>query len=158
MLGGLLNRLRGGLFGEIMAAIYQATGWKAARWLSQQRTQIMRSIWAVPTGALMAWQAGTPWWMAAILAVSSFAGVAMFGNGQYLQDVPLSVSPDWLGLARNSLASVPVVAFNPVMFALYASSGMVHAALYWLGFRIAGNSQAGEVIVGAVSWAIIINS
>lgn len=155
--GGLLNRLRGGLFGELMAAVYSATGWRWARWLSQQRTQIMRAIWAIPTGALMAWQAGAPWWMAGVLAVSNFAGVAMFGNGQYLVDGPLRRSPDWLGLARNSIAAVPVVAFDPVMFGVYAASGAAHAALYWLGFRVARNSQAGEIIVGAASWAIIIN-
>lgn len=144
-IGAGLYRLRGGLWRDLWA---RETWWTG--------TQAMRALWAIPTAALMVWASGGPLWLLAPLAVSNFAGLALFGNGQYLADVPLRRAPDWLGLARNALAAIPVVAFSPVLFGAYAASGMTHAALYWLGFRAGGNSTHGEMIVGAVSWAIIV--
>ena len=97
-----------------------------------------------------------PWWFAIPLTITNFAALAMFGTGQYLPDVPLRRSPDWLGLARNSLASVLLVLYSPIMFTAYAISGACHALFYWLGHRTGNDSRAGECIVGAVSWSIIV--
>lgn len=141
LLGALAYRLRGGWLNDLM-------GWG-------QKTQLSRLAWAIPTACLMTEMAHAPWWFALPLTITNFAALAMFGTGQYLQDVPLRQSPDWLGLARNSLAAVPLVLYSPAMFAAYAISGAAHALFYWLGHRTGHGSQAGELIVGAVSWSII---
>ncbi|NBW13547.1 MAG: hypothetical protein EBR82_36630 [Caulobacteraceae bacterium] len=142
LVGALLYRLRGGWLNDLV-------GWG-------QKTQFSRLAWAIPTAALMTWESGAPWWFAIVLTVTNFASLAMFGTGQYLQDVPLRREPDWLGLARNSLAAVPLVLYSPIMFAAYAGIGLLHALFYWLGHRTGYNSQAGECIVGAVAWFVIV--
>lgn len=142
LIGALAYRLRGGWLNDLM-------GWG-------QKTQLSRLAWAIPTACLMTEMSHAPWWFALPLTITNFAALAMFGTGQYLQDVPLRQSPDWLGLARNSLAAVPLVLYSPIMFAAYAISGAMHALFYWLGHRTGHGSQAGELIVGAVSWSIIV--
>ena len=141
LIGALLYRLRGGVLKD---------------WFPGFGTQASRLVWAAPTAALMTEMSHSPWWFAIPLTITNFAALAMFGTGQYLQDVPLKVQPDWLGLARNSLASVLLVLYSPVMFAVYAASGMFHAAMYWLGHRTGYDSRAGEAIVGAASWSAIV--
>lgn len=139
--GGLLYRLRGGWLNDL-------AGWG-------QKTQRSRLAWAIPTALLMTFVAEAPWWMAIILTLSNWGALALFGTGQYLGDVPLRRTPDWLGLARNALASVFIVLYAPLMFVAYTVSGASHALLYWIGHRIGYSSQGGEFIVGAVSWTII---
>lgn len=141
LIGALLYRLRGGWLNDLV-------GWG-------QKTQLSRLAWAIPTAALMTEMSHAPWWFALPLIVTNWASLAMFGTGQYLQDVPLRQSPDWLGIARNALASVPLVLYSPVMFIAYVAVGGLHALLYWLGHRTGHGSQAGECIVGGVSWVAI---
>lgn len=77
-IGGLLNRLRGGLFSNLARRI----GWT---WAGQQRTTTMRLIWAVPTGVYLWWLIGAgTWWLLPALVVSCFAGYAMLGHGGHM--------------------------------------------------------------------------
>lgn len=138
--GALAYRLRGGWFSQLSGL--------------RQKTQLMRLIWAAPTAAFTTWAIGGPWWMFPILTVSIFTAQALFGTGQYLRDVPLQL-PDLLGFYRNALAMLPVVAFDPLLFAAYAAFGGIHAGLYWLGFRLGGDGDYGDVMLGAGSWLII---
>lgn len=144
IIGGLLYRLRGGWLNDLV-------GWG-------QKTQRSRLAWAIPTACLMTYCSGSPWWMALILTLTNWGALALFGTGQYLQDVPIRREPDWLGLARNALASVFLVLYAPLMFVAYTISGAGHALFYWTGHRLGYSSQGGEVIVGAVSGAIIVLS
>lgn len=141
LIGAILYRLRGGVLKD---------------WFPGFGTQASRLAWAIPTGCLMTYCAAAPWWMAIILTLTNWGALALFGTGQYLQDVPLRREPDWLGLARNALASVFLVLYAPWMFVAYTLSGACHALFYWLGHRTGYSSQAGECIVGGVSWAVII--
>jgi len=144
LIGGILYRLRGGVLKDLWPRIFG--------------TELSRLAWAIPTACLMTETIHAPWWFAAPLSLTNFAALAMFGTGQYLQDVPLRKTPDWLGLARNSLAAIPTVLYGWPLFILYALSGATHAILYWLGHRTSYGSKAGEFFVGAVSWAVIIGS
>lgn len=141
VLGSLFYRLRGGWFSQL-------SGWK-------QKTQLMRMLWAVPTASLTVWASGAPIWVLPLLVVTVFTAQALFGTGQYLRDVPLAL-PDLLGFYRNALAMLPMVAFEPLLFAAYAAFGGIHAGLYWLGFRLGGDGDYGDVMLGAGSWALII--
>lgn len=143
LIGALLYRLRGGWLKDLVAPF-------------KIGTQVSRLVWAIPTAALMTEISHAPWWFALPLIVTNFTALALFGTGQYLKDVPLYATPDWLGLARNSLASILLVLYSPVMFAAYALSGACHALFYWLGHRTGYDSRAGECIVGAVSWSVIV--
>lgn len=141
VLGSLAYRLRGGWFSQL-------SGWK-------QKTQLMRLIWALPTSSLIVWLSGVPVWMLPILLVSIFTAQALFGTGQYLRDVPLAL-PDLLGFYRNALAMLPMFYFEPLLFAAYAVFGGLHAGLYWLGFRLGGNGDYGDVMLGGGAWALIV--
>ena len=141
LIGAILYRLRGGVLKD---------------WFPGFGTQASRLVWAVPTAFLMVEMAHAPWWFAMPLIVTNFTALALFGTGQYLDNSKLHVKFDWLGLARNSLASVLLVLYSPVMFAAYAISGACHALFYWLGHRTGYDSRAGECIVGAVSWSVIV--
>lgn len=79
IIGGLLNRLRGGLFSNLARRI----GWT---WATKQRTTTMRLIWAVPTGAFIWWLTvgTTNWWLLPALVASCFAGYAMLGHGGHM--------------------------------------------------------------------------
>jgi hypothetical protein len=143
IIGALLYRLRGGWLKDLVAPF-------------KIGTQVSRLVWAIPTACLMTEMAHAPWWIALPMTVSNFAAIALFGTGQYLQDVSLRRTPDWLGLARNSLAAVPIVLYSLPMFAAYAIVGAAHSTLYWLGHRTGYDSRAGECIVGAVSWSVIV--
>lgn len=70
IVGGILYRLRGGWFSIL-------TGWK-------QKTQLMRAIWSVPTGFLLYFLAGGPWYLAPLLIVSVFASMALYGHGAHM--------------------------------------------------------------------------
>lgn len=142
LIGALAYRLRGGWLKDIVAPF-------------KIGTQVSRLVWAIPTAALMTEMSNAPWWLMAPLIVTNWASLALFGTGQYLQDVPLRTTPDWLGLARNALAAVPVVLYSGPLFIAYTLVGATHALLYWLGHRTGHGSQAGECIVGGVSWVAI---
>ena len=149
LVGALLYRIRGGWFSNISRAV----GWE---WGGKQRTQTMRAIWAVPTAALVTWSIGGPLWLFPVLIASLFTAQALFGTGQYLRDVRLEL-PDLLGFYRNALAMLPAFYWAPELFAAYAIFGALHAGLYWLGFRLGGDGNYGDVMLGAGSWVIIIN-
>ena len=62
-----------------------------------------------------------------------------------------------IGLARNLVAVLPVVAIAPVAVAIYAASGALHGPLYWAGWRIRGGGiQVAELLVGALSWTTLL--
>jgi hypothetical protein len=145
-----------GIAALIGAILYRARGGVLKDWFPGFGTQASRLVWAVPTAALMTEMAHAPWWFALPLIVTNFTALALFGTGQYLRDVPLYATPDWLGLARNSLAAVPLVLYSFPMFAAYAISGACHALFYWLGHRTGYDSRAGECITGAISWSVIV--
>jgi hypothetical protein len=139
--GGTLYRLRGGVLKDWFPKVFG--------------TQLSRLAWALPTAALMTWASGAPWWMVLPLTASNHASLDLFGTGQYLDDQKPEF-PDWTGFARLTLAAVPVVVVSPLMFFVYAISGAFHSWLYWAGFRIGGNSQTSEIIIGAIAWPIIV--
>jgi hypothetical protein len=70
IVGGVLYRLRGGWFSIL-------TGWR-------QKTQLMRAMWSVPTGLLLYFLAGGPWYLAPLLIVSVFASMALYGHGAHM--------------------------------------------------------------------------
>ena len=84
IIGGLLYRLRGGGFSNAMRALYASTGSQVALWLSKQRTQTMRALWALPTGLLLYLATGGAWWMLPILIVSVFLSLALYGHGAHM--------------------------------------------------------------------------
>ena len=140
-IGGLLYRLRGGVLKDWLPSIFG--------------TQASRAVWAIPTGAFLWHVSGGPLWLFPVLSVSCFLSMVLVGTGQYLQDVPARWAPDWLGMTRTLIAAAPLEPINLSLCIAYTVSGIVHAQLYWLGFRLRGNSQAGEFLVGSFSWAII---
>lgn len=140
-LGAIFYRLRGGWLNQIM-------GWG-------QRSTASKFVWAIPTAILMTEHTHAPLWLLPILILSVFGGQAMFGTGQYLRDVPLEW-PDLLGFYRNALAALPVFYWSPGLFASYAILGSFHATLYWLGFRMRGNADYGDVMLGGLSWVLIV--
>jgi hypothetical protein len=80
LLGGLLYRLRGGLF----KTLAQRADWE---WGGRQPTQLMRLIWAVPTGLLLFFGT-TPdtemWYRALLCIVMVFASMALLGHGAHM--------------------------------------------------------------------------
>jgi hypothetical protein len=89
IVGGILYRLRGGWFSNLS----RRYGWE---WGGAQRTQTMRAIWSIPTGLLLFFLAGGPWYLAPLLIASVFASLALWGHGahmvydatHYVTDVP----------------------------------------------------------------------
>lgn len=62
----------------------------------------------------------------------------------------------FIGVVRNHIAVLPLVAIAPAGVALYAASGAAHGPLYWIGWRIRGGGiQVAELLVGAASWATL---
>lgn len=205
IIGGILNRLRGGAFSNInraIAARLEAAGntgrlYKLTSWLSRQRTQIMRLIWSIPTAALFAWTLGLSWLVTLELAVSTFVGLAALGHGAHMVfdsrhfienskgktelltgfwlpavfgGIPDStwshsrvtaynlVGMSTTGLARDIITAAPLAfAGEPIAAAIYAASGLMHGPFYWLGWRIRGTQDTGEIVVGAASYALIVN-
>lgn len=70
VIGGALYRLRGGWF-SILTGL-------------RQKTQLMRLIWSLPTGLLLFYLAGGPWYIAPLLVVSVFASMALYGHGAHM--------------------------------------------------------------------------
>ena len=138
--GGLLNRLRGGLLNDLL------------RW--GQKTQASRLAWALPTGLASWYVLGGPWWLAVAFVASTFGGQAFFGNGGYLYARPIRF-PDWLGIARNFVSFFPAIFVSHSFPVALMALGSLHAAGYWLAFRLGGDSRHGEVIIGAATWAAI---
>lgn len=157
VIGGALNRLRGGLFADLARQVHDATGWGVALWLSQQRTQTMRAIYAIPTGILAWYVLGAgPWWLAGLLIVSTFCGQAFFGNGGYLYDRGIRW-PDWLGMSRNLVSFAPAAFVSLPFLGVMVALGAFHASLYWLAYRVGRDSRLGEIFVGATTYATLIN-
>lgn len=77
IVGGALYRLRGGWFSNLS----RKYGWE---WGGKQRTQTMRALWSVPTGLLIYFLAGGPWYIAPALIVSVFASMALWGHGAHM--------------------------------------------------------------------------
>lgn len=67
IIGGPLYRLRG--------------GW-LKRWIDS--THACRAVWAIPTGLLLYFLAGGPWYIAPLLIVSVFASMAFYGHGAHM--------------------------------------------------------------------------
>lgn len=142
LVGGVLYRLRGGPLKDWFPKVFG--------------TQLSRLFWAIPTGVLTWYVSGTPLWLLPVLVLFHFLGMALVGTGQYLKDVPVPKVPDLLGLARTTIAVLPLAYFSTWVFVAYALSGLTHAHLYWLGFRTTKwGSKAGEFYVGAFGWLIL---
>ena len=154
--GALLYRLRGGLFSNIARSIHASTGSSLALWLSKQRTQLMRLIWAAPTAVLIWSTWNLPQWEIAALTVSVFASMAFIGNGDYLDLKREQPIVDMVGLLRNLIAIAPAAYFAPVPAAAYFATGAVHAQIYRLSHRVTGSSELAEALVGALSWFAIV--
>jgi len=137
LIGAMLYRLRGGWWTDL-------TGWGGSH-----------AVWAIPTAAFMTEMSHSPIWMFPILIVTNYAGLALFGNGQYLDDRRPAI-PDLVGLSRNAIAAFPLAFINPYLAAAYGASGAFHAACYWAGFRLGGKSQLGECFVGGLCWLTIV--
>lgn len=73
LIGALLYRLRGGWWKTL-------TG--GGRWWNG--THACRAIWAAPTGLLIYFLAGGPWWLAVALVVSVFLSMALIGHGAHM--------------------------------------------------------------------------
>lgn len=147
ILGGLFYRLRGGWWHNLTG------GTSPKRWYNG--SVAMKFIWSIPTGYLMFEASNGPLWLLPISIICIYFAQSLFGTGQYLQDVPLRL-PDLLGFYRNALAALPVFYYSPLLFALYAVLGSLHAGMYWLGFKVGGNGDYGDVILGVTSWLLII--
>lgn len=149
IIGGLLYRLRGGLFTHWAAAI----GWT---WATRQRTQTMRLIWALPSAIFVHYLTQGPWWLIPALTVSFFASMALIGNGDYLDTKRKQPIFDLVGIIRNGIAMLPMAFLLPYPALAYVATGVVHAQIYALSHRYTnGHSQAAEVGIGALSWAAL---
>lgn len=156
VVGSILNRLRGGLFSNLMRALHSSTGSTVALWLSQQRTQTMRLIWSLPSALLIVYLMSLPSWQIAALTVSFFASMALIGNGDYLDQKRTQPLVDPVGIIRNAIAIAPVCYVEPWLALAYALTGAVHAQIYRLSHNVTGESELAEVLVGALTWATIV--
>lgn len=77
IIGSAAYRLRGGGFSNLS----RKYGWE---WGGKQRTQTMRLLWSLPTGLLLYFLAGGPWYIAPLLVVSVFASMALWGHGAHM--------------------------------------------------------------------------
>lgn len=146
-LGYIFFKLRGGWWHNLTDGDAPKKWWNG--------TQAMRLIWSVPTAALMMDASHAPMWLWPVLIVTVFIGQALFGTGQYLQDDGLHF-PDTLGFYRNALSALPAFYFSPLLFIVYSVFGFFHAGLYWLGYRMGGNGDYGQAMLGSLSWVLIV--
>jgi hypothetical protein len=154
--GGLLYRLRGGLFSNLMRDLHASTGSTLALWFSSQRTQTMRAIWAAPVAVGLYLSLGLPWWAIPAVTVSAFLSMALIGNGDYLDQTRKQPFPDLVGLLRCSIAIAPVAFIDPISSAAYALCGVLHAKIYTLSHRLTRQSDLAEWLVGALTGAAIV--
>lgn len=145
----VLYRLRGGMFSNIARSI----GWT---WAGKQRTQTMRLIWSLPVALGLFFSLGLPAWQIAALTVSTFASMALIGNGDYLDLKRVQPFPDLVGLLRCSIAIAPAALADPLSAAAYAIAGIVHAKLYAISHRLTGASDLAEYLVGALTGVAIV--
>lgn len=179
ILGGLLYRLRGGLWKTL-------TG--GDKWWNG--THACRALWALPTAFMLA---GTEWVMFGLLSATFFLSMALIGHGAHMvygpayfthvkdQDELLTswwlpklwgghpanhwdqyevdnynmVGMSVIGLVRNTLAISPLIWMDPFWSFVYAMSGLLHGPLYNLGWTLTPNIKAAEVMVGGVSWLLL---
>jgi hypothetical protein len=152
----LLYRLRGGMFSNLMRALHASTGSPVALWFSQQRTQTMRAIWALPVAVGLWLSLGLPLWSIPALTVSAFLSMALIGNGDYLDTKRDQPFPDLVGLLRCSIAIAPVAYLDPISTAAYALAGIFHARIYTISHRTTGQSDLAEWLVGALTGFAIV--
>lgn len=187
-IGGILYRLRGGVFSNLS----RRYGWE---WGGKQRTQLMRTLWSLPFAGLIYYLVGGPWWVGLALCVSVFAGLALWGHGAHMVMAPKEfvafsknktelltswwlpevfggipdstwplervqayniVGMSWIGFVRNTTSMLPLFGIEPTGAIIYAFTGTLHGFWYWLGWRVNEDSAAGEVITGAMTWALIV--
>jgi len=153
---GALYRLRGGMFSNLMRELHASTGSTVALWFSQQRTQTMRAIWALPVALGIWFSLGLPLWSIPALAVSVFLSMALIGNGDYLNTKRDQPFPDLVGLLRCSIAIAPVAFLDPISSAAYAMCGILHARIYSISHRLTGQSDLAEWLVGALTGLAIV--
>lgn len=77
VVGGVLYRLRGGLFSDLSRKF----GWE---WGGKQRTQTMRLLWAAPTAAWVMFLWGASPLVGLELLVTIFASMALLGHGAHM--------------------------------------------------------------------------
>lgn len=95
----------------------------------------------------------TEWWLPAI-----FGGIPDSTWPHWRVDLYNQIGMSWIGLVRNTITAAPIfIAGEPIAAAIYAASGLMHGPLYWLGYRINGKGETSEVVVGAASYALIVN-
>lgn len=70
------------LAAAIGGALYRLRGGWLKRWINS--THACRAVWAVPTGLLLHFLAGGPWYIAPLLIVSVFASMALYGHGAHM--------------------------------------------------------------------------
>ena len=70
------------LAAAIGGALYRLRGGWLKRWINS--THACRAVWAVPTGLLLYFLAGGPWYIAPLLIVSVYASMALYGHGAHM--------------------------------------------------------------------------
>ena len=118
IIGAALNRLRGGWFSDICRRLVPTfepdTFWrKLTIWGSQQRTQTMRLIWAIPTGLLLWGLTGYAEWLWLAFIVSCFAGYALLGHGAHMVYRIEEIEASW---QRKSLQTELMTRWLPFAF------------------------------------------
>ena len=181
-LGSILYRLRGGLFADLTGirgtqlmrliwslptAVAMTISSGAPWWVAGP---ILVSVFAglalIGHGAHMIMDAElyahgrgsktellTSWWLPA-----AFGGIPdETWLADRAEDVTLYnvVGMSFIGLCRNTISVLPLFWFAPVYAAVYSVYGLTHGPAYWVGWRIADSSAAGEVVVGGSSWFLI---
>ena len=95
----------------------------------------------------------TEWWLPAI-----FGGIPDSTWPHWRVSLYNQIGMSSIGLVRNIITAAPLAfAGEPIAAAIYAASGLMHGPAYWLGYRINGKGETSEVVVGAASWALIVN-
>lgn len=152
----VLYRLRGGMFSNIMRDLHASTGSPVAHWFSQQRTQTMRALWALPVSIGLYLSLDLPAWTIPAITVSAFLSMALIGNGDYLDLKRNQPFPDLVGLLRCSIAIAPAAFIDPGSSAVYAVAGILHAKIYSLSHRLTRSSELAEYMVGALTGSVIV--
>lgn len=63
----------------------------------------------------------------------------------------------FIGLLRNTIAMLPLLILHPSPWVfIYAASGILHGGLYWIGNKVNGTAEMGEVAVGSFTWASLV--
>lgn len=91
-----------------------------------------------------------PSWSDARFVAYNVLGMSVIGVVRNL----VALLPLWLtrfpGAADQELSAIAIALL------LYTATGALHGPLYWLGWRLRGNSATGELLVGGLSWAALV--